>query len=76
MMTATSPRYRVEGGSALRGSVRTSGSKNAALAAMCASLLTDEDIILENVPDISVSLLLQTITLNNHKFQLLCPLSI
>lgn len=37
----------------LRGSVRISGAKNHALAAMCAALLTDEDLILENVPDIS-----------------------
>ena len=37
----------------LRGSVRVSGSKNAALASMCAALLTDDDVILENVPQIS-----------------------
>jgi UDP-N-acetylglucosamine 1-carboxyvinyltransferase len=37
----------------LRGEVVISGAKNHALAAMCAALLTDEDLILENVPDIS-----------------------
>jgi UDP-N-acetylglucosamine 1-carboxyvinyltransferase len=37
----------------LHGSVRISGAKNHALAAMCAALLTDEDLILENVPGIS-----------------------
>ena len=37
----------------LRGTVTISGAKNHALAAMCAALLTDEDLILENVPDIS-----------------------
>jgi len=37
----------------LRGTVRVSGAKNGTLAAMCASLLTDEDIVLTNVPDIS-----------------------
>jgi UDP-N-acetylglucosamine 1-carboxyvinyltransferase len=37
----------------LRGSVKISGAKNHALAAMCAALLTEEDLVLENVPDIS-----------------------
>ncbi|MGE3074383.1 MAG: UDP-N-acetylglucosamine 1-carboxyvinyltransferase [Dehalococcoidia bacterium] len=46
-------RYVVQGGATLRGSVDISGAKNHALAAMCAALLTDEDLILENVPDIS-----------------------
>ncbi len=46
-------RYVVRGGAVLRGTVRISGAKNHALAAMCAGLLTDEDLILENVPDIS-----------------------
>ena len=46
-------RYAVRGGNALRGSVRISGAKNHVLAAMCASLLTDEDLILQNVPHIS-----------------------
>jgi len=45
--------YVVQGGAVLRGSVVISGAKNHALAAMCAALLTDEDLILENVPDIS-----------------------
>ena len=46
-------KYRVQGGAVLRGTVEISGAKNHALAAMCAALLTDEDLILENVPDIS-----------------------
>ena len=46
-------RYVLQGGAVLRGSVTISGAKNHALAAMCAALLTDEDLILENVPDIS-----------------------
>ncbi len=45
--------YVVQGGAVLRGSVTISGAKNHALAAMCAALLTDEDLILEKVPDIS-----------------------
>src|SRR3990172_971375 len=47
------PRYAVQGGAVLRGTVRISGAKNGALAAMCASLLTDDDVILSNVPEIS-----------------------
>lgn len=46
-------RFEVVGGAVLQGSVRVSGAKNAALAAMCAALLTDEDVVLDNVPDIS-----------------------
>ncbi len=50
---ARGPRYVVQGGSVLRGAVRISGAKNAALAQMCASLLTDDDVVLTNVPAIS-----------------------
>lgn len=45
-------RLVVHGGTVLRGRVRVSGAKNHALAAMCAALLTDEDLVLTNVPDI------------------------
>ncbi len=47
------PRYIVQGGAVLNGVVRISGAKNHVLAAMCAALLTDEDVVLANVPDIS-----------------------
>src|SRR5438067_9982109 len=40
----------VEGGTALRGEVRVSGAKNAALPILCAALLTDEPLRLANVP--------------------------
>jgi UDP-N-acetylglucosamine 1-carboxyvinyltransferase len=46
-------RYIVRGEAVIHGSVRVSGAKNHALAAMCAALLTDEDVILENVPFIT-----------------------
>jgi len=46
-------KYVVQGGAVLRGAVDISGAKNHALAAMCAALLTDEDVILTNVPYIS-----------------------
>ncbi len=46
-------RYVVHGGRPLKGTVTPSGSKNAALPIVAATILTDEKIILENVPDIS-----------------------
>ncbi len=42
----------IEGGRPLSGQVRVSGNKNAADYAMAAALLTADDCILENVPDI------------------------
>jgi UDP-N-acetylglucosamine 1-carboxyvinyltransferase len=43
---------RIEGGRALHGSLQAAGNKNAALPLMAAALLTDEPVVLENVPDI------------------------
>ncbi|HSW19370.1 MAG TPA: UDP-N-acetylglucosamine 1-carboxyvinyltransferase [Ramlibacter sp.] len=40
----------IRGGRPLQGEVRVSGAKNAALPELCAALLTDEPVILENVP--------------------------
>jgi UDP-N-acetylglucosamine 1-carboxyvinyltransferase len=40
----------IRGGRELRGEVRISGAKNAALPEICAALLTDEPVVLENVP--------------------------
>ncbi|MBE7939999.1 MULTISPECIES: UDP-N-acetylglucosamine 1-carboxyvinyltransferase [Ramlibacter] len=40
----------IRGGRALQGEVRISGAKNAALPELCAALLTDEPVVLENVP--------------------------
>jgi UDP-N-acetylglucosamine 1-carboxyvinyltransferase len=42
----------VEGGHPLRGTIRPAGNKNAALPCLAATLLTDEEVILENVPSI------------------------
>jgi UDP-N-acetylglucosamine 1-carboxyvinyltransferase len=48
----TSPRLAIEGGRPLAGRVRVSGSKNGADYAVAACLLTGEECVLENVPDI------------------------
>jgi UDP-N-acetylglucosamine 1-carboxyvinyltransferase len=42
----------VRGGIPLVGTVRVSGAKNAALPAMAAALLTEETVILENIPQV------------------------
>lgn len=44
--------FIVEGGHPLGGTIRPAGNKNAALPAICASLLTSEPVTLENVPRI------------------------
>lgn len=44
--------FIVEGGRPLRGAVRVSGSKNAALPILVATLLTDEPCVLHGVPDL------------------------
>ena len=43
-------KFRIEGGHPLKGSVRVSGAKNAALPEMAACLLTDEPVELRNLP--------------------------
>ena len=43
-------KFRIRGGAKLRGTVRISGAKNAALPAMTAALLTAEKVRLQNIP--------------------------
>ena len=43
---------RVKGGVKLSGEITPQGAKNEALQVICATLLSDEDIIISNVPDI------------------------
>jgi len=43
---------RIVGGRPLRGAVRISGAKNAALPILCASLLADGEHVFRNVPDL------------------------
>ena len=42
----------INGGNFLQGKINVSGSKNASLPIMAASILTDETLELENVPDL------------------------
>jgi UDP-N-acetylglucosamine 1-carboxyvinyltransferase len=43
-------KFVIEGGAPLHGTIATSGSKNSALPALAAALLTDEEVILDRIP--------------------------
>jgi UDP-N-acetylglucosamine 1-carboxyvinyltransferase len=45
-------KFVIRGGNPLLGTVRVSGAKNAALPAMAAALLTEEPVVLENIPQV------------------------
>ena len=52
--------YAIKGGIPLVGEVEIGGAKNAALAILAASVMTDETVLIENVPDVrDVKVLLQ-----------------
>lgn len=44
--------FIIEGGCRLKGEITPQGAKNEALQVICATLLTQEEVIIENVPDI------------------------
>lgn len=44
--------FQIEGGHSLSGEIRPQGAKNEALQILCAVLLTPEEVIIENIPDI------------------------
>src|SRR6187200_3171821 len=58
-------RIRITGGQKLHGRIPISGAKNATLPLMIASLLTDQTLILDNVPRLADVGLLQRILLNH-----------
>src|ERR1700709_2635014 len=58
-------RIRIVGGARLNGTIPISGAKNAALPLMIAALLTEETLILDNVPRLAAVAQLQRI-LGNH----------
>jgi UDP-N-acetylglucosamine 1-carboxyvinyltransferase len=58
-------RIRITGGEKLKGTIPISGAKNATLPLMIASLLTEEPLILDNVPALADVIQLQRI-LGNH----------
>src|SRR5581483_3612853 len=58
-------RIRITGGKPLNGTIPISGAKNATLPLMIASLLSEDTLILDNVPRLADVALLQRI-LGNH----------
>jgi UDP-N-acetylglucosamine 1-carboxyvinyltransferase len=52
--TSTVPmdKLKIRGGVPLEGEIRISGAKNAALPILCASLLTADELVVENVPQL------------------------
>jgi UDP-N-acetylglucosamine 1-carboxyvinyltransferase len=65
-------RIRIVGGRRLEGTIPISGAKNATLPLMIASLLTDQPLVLDNVPRLADVGLLQRI-LGNHGVDVLVP---
>ncbi|MDH3285443.1 MAG: UDP-N-acetylglucosamine 1-carboxyvinyltransferase [Acidobacteriota bacterium] len=56
-------KLRIDGGRALHGTVRVSGAKNAALPQLTAALLTEDELKLDNVPDVrDVATLIRLLT--------------
>ncbi len=45
-------KFVVRGGNPLLGTIRVSGAKNSALPCMAAAILTDDEVILENIPQV------------------------
>ena len=45
--------YVIKGGNPLTGEVEISGAKNAALAILTSAIMTDDTVVIENVPDVS-----------------------
>ena len=43
-------KFVIRGGNPLVGTVRVSGAKNSALPCMAAAILTEEEVILDNIP--------------------------
>ena len=44
--------FQIEGGHSLKGEIHPQGAKNEALQILCCVLLTPEEVIIENIPDI------------------------
>jgi UDP-N-acetylglucosamine 1-carboxyvinyltransferase len=46
-------KFVIRGGNPLLGTIRVSGAKNSALPCMAAAILTEEEVILENIPQVN-----------------------
>ena len=55
-------KYIINGGKKLCGEVKISGAKNATVGILAASIMTDEDIYIENIPDVwDINVMLESI---------------
>ena len=55
--------YIMKGGNPLVGEVTISGAKNAALGILAAAIMTDDDVVIDNLPDVSdINALLEAIS--------------
>jgi UDP-N-acetylglucosamine 1-carboxyvinyltransferase len=62
-------KFIIRGGQPLSGVVKVSGSKNAALPLLAATLLTEQECVLRNIPDVAdVRLMLEILTILGAKF--------
>ena len=70
-------RFVIEGGHKLSGKVTPGGSKNEALPVLAATLLTDEPVILKNLPDIAdVRVMLEVLAALGAKVERLAPTTV
>ena len=54
--------YIIKGGNPLVGDVTIGGAKNAALGILAASIMTDEDVLIDNLPDVrDINVMLEAI---------------
>ena len=55
--------YIIKGGNPLVGEVEIGGAKNAALAILAAAIMTDETVLIENLPDVNdINVMLEAIS--------------
>ena len=54
--------YIIKGGNPLVGEVEIGGAKNAALAILAAAIMTDETVLIDNLPDVNdINVMLEAI---------------
>ena len=62
LLRCTMEQYVIKGGNPLVGEVTIGGAKNAALGILAAAIMSDEDVLIDNLPDVSdINVLLQAI---------------
>ena len=55
--------YIITGGGELKGEVVIGGAKNAALGILAASIMADEDVLIENIPNVNdINVMLEAIS--------------